>query len=734
MTTFQSQEYRPFSLLEGDRKQGRLCDFTLLVDGVCIVAHKVVLAATIPFFREVFLRGGECAEFEELKRLSSDMIEMIISFAYNGRLEITEANLGELLEVAKRLRIDRLKAPCAEYILTRLSLNSIHIVLRLAHNLAMEDIVEACMQSFANAFDACIDAKTICEVGEEDFCSLLTRPDLRIKGEVSLHRGIVCWLEHRSAAAKFRTSGQGTFELLASYPHLFGTICSLFLNVDTSIHFMHSSHELPFRLSPENIVPYLRISEELGFADVTALLDWTICKHFEEFSATAEFSKLSSSQLKRLLARDDLVVANEVTVLRSLAAWLNAQMLDRATRQSTFEDLFALIRLLQIPPNLLHDLPSEYSDCSTSVKCRKLIHQAQELTSACPTSVLRPEEASTATCSKKPRVYRDSGSSVLFVLSQLPFEGEKLLLVAYKMEQNTWNAVAPIVCNSNASVVGIGDSIYTLGESRGNKSWSVQIFTPATGERRQGSAAPEGQPCYNPVVFDKKILVASTVNRSSLYEPLSDTWFDGPGYKLNLMISCLISVRERHVLALSTRTKHPKAFCWSPLHVEPDAIESQVQAKNWTEMPFPECQPSDARGVEVNGRVFVAGLTFRGQRNQLVMFISVNDAHPDAWVPEGQWTVISELPFYSIKFNMVLASGDIYLIGDGTLSSNGRENAMVFLPAVVDRRPGRPSQSSSGDPISSWRWRPLAKFSSNVDYENGGVFLQPTHKNVTNNY
>ncbi|BHF69959.1 hypothetical protein SprV_0301300600 [Sparganum proliferum] len=59
------------------------------------------------------------SDFEELKRLSPEMIEMIIRFSYNGRIEITEANLGELLEVAKKLRIDRLKAPCAEYISTR---------------------------------------------------------------------------------------------------------------------------------------------------------------------------------------------------------------------------------------------------------------------------------------------------------------------------------------------------------------------------------------------------------------------------------------------------------------------------------------------------------------------------------------------------------------------------------------------------------------------------------------
>ncbi|BHF69952.1 Kelch-like protein 18 [Sparganum proliferum] len=444
MTTFQSQEYRPFNLLERDRKQGRLCDFTFFANGVCIVAHKVVLAATIPFFREVFLHGGECAEFEELKRLSPEMIEMIIRFAYNGRIEITEANL------------DRLKAHCAEYISTRLSPDAIHVTMELARSLAMEDIVEVCMQRVANTFDAWIDTEAICKFGEEEFCSLLTRSGLCIKGEASLHHSIVSWLEHRLTVGKIRTSGRSTFECLASYPRLFGLICSLFLGADTAVQFMRSSNELPFRLSPENIVPYLRISEEFEFADVTGLLEWALCKNFEEFSTTKEFTKLSNGQLKRLLARDDLVVANEITVLRSLVNWLNAQTLDRASHQSMFEDLFTLIRLLQIPPNILHGILSEYSDCSTSVKCRELIQRAQELTSACSTSVLRPEEASTATFSRKPRVYRDSGRPVLFVLSELPFESEQYLLLTYEMEQDAWNAVARIGCNCNASVVGFG--------------------------------------------------------------------------------------------------------------------------------------------------------------------------------------------------------------------------------------------------------------------------------------
>ncbi|KAL7059739.1 hypothetical protein AAHC03_013820 [Spirometra sp. Aus1] len=597
----------------------------------------------------------------------------------------------------------------------------------------MEDIFEACMQGFANAFDACIDAKAICELGEEDFCSLLTRPDLRIKGEASLHRSIVCWLEHRSIEGDFRASERSAFECLAFYPHLFGTICSLFLRSDKAVHFMCSSHKLSFRLSTKNIVAYLRISEEFGFLDVTTLIEWTLCKNFEEFSATTAFTKLSSSQLKRLLARDDLVAANEATVLRSLITWLNAQTLDRASRQLMFEDLFALIRLLQIPANILHDILSEYSDCSTSAKCRELIQRAEQLASACSTSALQPEEALTATFSKKPRVYRDSGRPVLFVLCDLLSEEDQSLLVTYESKRNAWNITARIGCSDDAPVVGFGDSIYAFGDARSNNN--VVIFTPGIGEFRRGSAAPEDEPCDHALVYDKKILVASTVNGSSLYEPLSDTWSEGPGCEFDLTISCLISVRERHVLALCTDTEDPKAFCWSPFVVEHGTIGSQAQAKNWTEMPFPDCQPSNVSGVEVNGRIFVVEMAFKGQSNQLAMFISVNDAHPDAWVPEGQWTVISEMSLHGTDCNMVLAAGDIYIMGEHKLDSDDTANAMVFLPMVEDRRPGKPPQRSSNAPMSSWRWWPLVNLKRSYyliiltySKENGGCIV--VHKVV----
>ncbi|VDL95131.1 unnamed protein product [Schistocephalus solidus] len=594
------------------------------VNGVRILAHKIVLAATIPFFRDVFLHGEESAEFEELKRLSPD--------------QPPNFNRG---------------------------------IMEFARKLAMEDIVEACLVGIAKAFDAYIGTEAVYRLEEREFCSLLTRSDLRIQGEASLHRGIVSWLEYRSTEAASRKSRWSSFACLASYPHLFGLICSLFLRADAAIQFMHTSQELTFRqvcdddrdqgdslsvksksnliwgfvpagpetsslcrLSLENIVPYLCIAKELEFADVTALIEWALCKNFEEFAATMEFAELSCRQLKRLLVRDDLVVTSEVTVFRSLVTWLNAQKLDRAARQLMFEDLFALIRLLQVPANFLPSMLSEYSDCSASSKCQDLIQRAHHINNGSQTSIPEAKEMLTASFSRKPRTYRDSGRPVPFVLSELPFSSDQYVLVTYSMKQDAWNAVSRMSIRCNASVVGFG------------------------GEYRQGSEVPAGDPCRWAIVLDKRIFVASTTKCSSLYDPLSDMWSEGPGFKNSLPISCLISVRERHVVALHTRGKNAKAFYWSTTLVETDHNGQPMQAKEWTDMPSPNFRPLVACGIELNGRIFLAA-----EGNQLAMFISKHDALPDAWIPVGQWTILSALHFEGYSLNFILTAGDIYVMG-----------------------------------------------------------------------
>jgi kelch-like protein 18 len=54
---FQQNDLFPlaFPCMEEIRRQGRLCDVVLKIDGQDFSAHKIVLAATIPYFHAMFM-------------------------------------------------------------------------------------------------------------------------------------------------------------------------------------------------------------------------------------------------------------------------------------------------------------------------------------------------------------------------------------------------------------------------------------------------------------------------------------------------------------------------------------------------------------------------------------------------------------------------------------------------------------------------------------------------------
>ncbi|KAF6717561.1 Kelch-like protein 7 [Oryzias melastigma] len=96
------EEYRQLSgimaVMNNLRKQGTLCDVTLVVQGKHFSAHRVVLAAASPFFSLMFTtRMMESMSHEvELRSAEPEIIELLIEFIYTARLESTLVSVVQL--------------------------------------------------------------------------------------------------------------------------------------------------------------------------------------------------------------------------------------------------------------------------------------------------------------------------------------------------------------------------------------------------------------------------------------------------------------------------------------------------------------------------------------------------------------------------------------------------------------------------------------------------------------
>ena len=86
-------------------EENALVDVTLASDGRCIQAHKLILSACSPFFREVF-KANPCKHpVIILQDTHFSELESLLCFLYKGEVNIEQENLPALLRAAETLQI-----------------------------------------------------------------------------------------------------------------------------------------------------------------------------------------------------------------------------------------------------------------------------------------------------------------------------------------------------------------------------------------------------------------------------------------------------------------------------------------------------------------------------------------------------------------------------------------------------------------------------------------------------
>eukprot|EP00965_Chrysotila_dentata_P259727 6213656-Pleurochrysis_carterae.AAC.1 len=97
--------------LDQMRKEHRLIDVVLVVQGHCFPCHRIVLAAWSGYFSHMF-SGGWCEASKTevvLDSIRVELFEEMLDFFYTGRIQVTAANATRLLQLASFLEIHELE-------------------------------------------------------------------------------------------------------------------------------------------------------------------------------------------------------------------------------------------------------------------------------------------------------------------------------------------------------------------------------------------------------------------------------------------------------------------------------------------------------------------------------------------------------------------------------------------------------------------------------------------------
>ncbi|XP_068002525.1 kelch-like protein 18 isoform X2 [Melanerpes formicivorus] len=213
---------RGYGVMGEIRRQGKLCDVTLKVGDHKFSAHRIVLAASIPYFHAMFTNDMmECKQEEiVMQGMDPSALEALINFAYNGHLAIDQQNVQSLLMGASFLQLQNIKDACCTFLRERLHPKNCLGVRQFAETMMCAVLYDAANSFVHQHFVEVSMSEEFLALPFEDVLELLSRDELNVKSEEQVFEAALAWIRFaRAQREPFLPGLLGRVRLPLCSPH-----------------------------------------------------------------------------------------------------------------------------------------------------------------------------------------------------------------------------------------------------------------------------------------------------------------------------------------------------------------------------------------------------------------------------------------------------------------------------------------------------------------------------------
>uniref|UniRef100_A0A8C4QMH2 BTB domain-containing protein n=1 Tax=Eptatretus burgeri TaxID=7764 RepID=A0A8C4QMH2_EPTBU len=185
------------SALDTFRLQGQLLtDVVLKANGCEFPCHRVVLAASSPYFRAMFeYQMQESQEnYIEINDVNAGALELLLNFVYTGRIQISVENVQSLLETSSLFQLQSVLDASTRFLEGQLDVENVLGIHRfsIAHSLAG---LTAQSRSFAlDTFPAVSMQQEFLELQLNELQELLSSDDLHVESEEVVFEALMRWV------------------------------------------------------------------------------------------------------------------------------------------------------------------------------------------------------------------------------------------------------------------------------------------------------------------------------------------------------------------------------------------------------------------------------------------------------------------------------------------------------------------------------------------------------------
>ncbi|XP_055379108.1 kelch-like protein 18 [Condylostylus longicornis] len=186
-----------FPLMKEIRRQGNLCDVTLKVEDQSFSAHRIVLAATIPYFYAMFTHNMAESRIKEItmKEIEPEALESLINFAYSGQVRIDSSNVQGLMVGASFLQLNKVRNACADFLIERFSPHNVLGIRTFADSLGCIPLVNAADKYIHHYFSKVSLSDEFLNLGFDELIEIIRKDELNVPTEENIFEAAMRWVK-----------------------------------------------------------------------------------------------------------------------------------------------------------------------------------------------------------------------------------------------------------------------------------------------------------------------------------------------------------------------------------------------------------------------------------------------------------------------------------------------------------------------------------------------------------
>ncbi|XP_067636341.1 kelch-like protein 5 isoform X2 [Eurosta solidaginis] len=176
--------------------------FKLSSPAALVTAHRLILSAASPYFRELFKSDKGICPLIEINDIDSETFERLITFCYTGKTLATIDNVDRMLKTALLFKLEDAVISCVDFLIDHITDYTLERVYSLQNETQCTILNEKILEYEINNFNTIIQSAEYLNFDATKLQKILESDDLNVPTEKVVFDAVKLWYEHDAATRR----------------------------------------------------------------------------------------------------------------------------------------------------------------------------------------------------------------------------------------------------------------------------------------------------------------------------------------------------------------------------------------------------------------------------------------------------------------------------------------------------------------------------------------------------